>query len=587
MTALPRTLKPWATQLAWLSDELALALAPWIQRLATAVGPMAGTLGAATQEPDGFDGLDSRGTYERLLVSEWLLADEVPDEFLRRAAQGELAFHRLARKRPAQQRQTVLVFDAGPAQLGAPRIAHLAALIVFAARAEARQATLRFGTIQGGPTQARTGLDDAGILGLLHARTWHPATPAQVDAWGGRPEDELWIVGGPDTPRPRPALRAATLVVEEAHEPTARELWVTAQRPERPRQRLALPLPAPADCVRLVRNPLRPPPQRPTPPEPLRAAEGLGGLLFARTGDRLFLRDATGGLVSITVPMDKPRQVRPLRLAQLHGEVLLAVGWLGGSGIVTLSAKRNPAAETTHAVLRFLSKRGAPLRGSIYAPVRPDQLRWRVGEGLRPLVWLGAQRFAAVFEHGVLRWDDGLVSFEASPALASVEGDQHLYVLRVDEQGRRAVTDVAAPTKAPVLLAGLGAVQAVAGVLSNRGRPCFATADLASPSRWTVHSYFPATIDVPASHRVFGATTGRLFTLAGDRRRVEVLGEHGKLHASFPTAAPVVEAALCPSHFRGAWLDDRGGVGVFDEYGKVVLGEPTGDGRYRFAPWKP
>ncbi len=588
MTALPRSLKPWATQLAWLSHDLALALAPWIQRLATAIGPLAGTQGPASQEPDGFDGLATRGTYERLLVSEWLLADEVPDEFLRRAAQGELAFHRLARKRPAQQPQTAIAFDAGPAQLGAPRIAHLAALLVFAARAEARGAQLRFGTLQEGPSQARVGVDEAGILALLHARTWQPATQAQVTAWAQlREKDELWIIGGPDTPRAVGSSRAAVLTVDEAMQPGVRELHVSAQRPDRPAQRFVLPLPPAPDCVRLLRNPLRPPPPRPTPPRPAPSTEALSGLLFARTGDRLFAREASGGLVCITVPFDRARAVRPLRLPALHGEVPLAVGWLAGTGIVTLSAKRSLSGVTTHAVLRFLSKRGTPQRSSIFAPVAPDLLRWRVGEPLRSLVCLGGQHFAAVFEHGVLRWDEGQVSFESGPIVAAAEANRRLFVLRVDEQGRRTVSNLAAPTEAPTLLSGLGAVQAVPGVFASGAKPFFATADVALPTRWTIHSYFPTTVDVPPSHSVFGATSSRLFTHTSAGRRIEVLGPNARPSVSFPTTGAIVEAVTCPAHYRGAWLDDRGGVGVFDEAGLVIMGEPEADGRLRFARWKP
>ncbi len=44
--------------------------------------------------PDGYDGIGRRGSYDRLLASEWLIHDELPDEFLRRVVSGEHAFLR-------------------------------------------------------------------------------------------------------------------------------------------------------------------------------------------------------------------------------------------------------------------------------------------------------------------------------------------------------------------------------------------------------------------------------------------------------------------------------------------------------------
>ena len=56
-------------------------------------------------------------------------------EFSRRAATGEHAFFQIARRAPAHAMSSVAILDAGPLGLGAPRIAHLATLIVLAARA--------------------------------------------------------------------------------------------------------------------------------------------------------------------------------------------------------------------------------------------------------------------------------------------------------------------------------------------------------------------------------------------------------------------------------------------------------------------
>src|ERR1700742_1564569 len=96
----PRSLAPWAHLLKIFPRELSLALGPAVHRLASAVGPLHSPTMANTGDPDGFDDLARRGAYERLLMSAWLLADEVPDEFARRAAMGEHLFLRLARRNP-------------------------------------------------------------------------------------------------------------------------------------------------------------------------------------------------------------------------------------------------------------------------------------------------------------------------------------------------------------------------------------------------------------------------------------------------------------------------------------------------------
>lgn len=72
MSVLPAPLKPWAPQLSLLQRELALALAPWIQRLSLSIGPLSDAQARPTGAPDGYDGVARKGSYERLLMTEWL-----------------------------------------------------------------------------------------------------------------------------------------------------------------------------------------------------------------------------------------------------------------------------------------------------------------------------------------------------------------------------------------------------------------------------------------------------------------------------------------------------------------------------------
>ena len=111
------------SKLALFPEEHAQALGAMVQRLSALIGRMNATYFHGV-DPDGFDGVEQRGEYHRLLTSEWLLAEEVPDEFLRRAAMNEHLFLRLARNEPQGGRRTLVFLDAGPMQLGSPRLVH-------------------------------------------------------------------------------------------------------------------------------------------------------------------------------------------------------------------------------------------------------------------------------------------------------------------------------------------------------------------------------------------------------------------------------------------------------------------------------
>ena len=136
MSALPEPLARWSPLVADLPRDVADCLAPWMEQLARAIGPLRAHTIRGEGEPDGVDGVTRRAPFDRLLDTERLLATEVPDEFVRRAAQSELLFHALALKELRPARASLLLVDAGPAQLGAPRLAHLALVLVLAARAK-------------------------------------------------------------------------------------------------------------------------------------------------------------------------------------------------------------------------------------------------------------------------------------------------------------------------------------------------------------------------------------------------------------------------------------------------------------------
>lgn len=177
-----RNLQPWSPWLDWFCGAAAEELGGLLQRLQPLFGPFGGSQAGGDPLPDGLGDLTRRGPYDRLLSSEWLLADELPDEFLRRAASGEHLFLAPRPRATASSRLIVALFDAGPLQLGAPRLGHLAAWILLARRARTAGAELRWGLLQEpGRLHEEQGVD--ALRALLDARSLAVAGDEQAARW--------------------------------------------------------------------------------------------------------------------------------------------------------------------------------------------------------------------------------------------------------------------------------------------------------------------------------------------------------------------------------------------------------------------
>src|SRR5262249_34017356 len=133
--------------------------------------------------PDGYDGIARKGPYDRLLTAEWLLQEELPDEFLRRAVSGEHLFLQRAYQEISAPKETVALFDAGPGQLGAPRIAQLALLIILAQRSVRQGANLQWGIFQDGSSHLIESVTKGAVRALLDARRAAPVTPGDMARW--------------------------------------------------------------------------------------------------------------------------------------------------------------------------------------------------------------------------------------------------------------------------------------------------------------------------------------------------------------------------------------------------------------------
>lgn len=328
MSELPKPLEPWASALELFPRPLALELGAWLPRLHGAVGPLRARSVEGTDEPDGFDGLSRRGPYERLLSSEWALADEHPEEFARRASNGEHAFFRLAFRAPAGQRRCLVLVDSGPSQLGTPRLAHLAALVVLERRAREASSEFLWGVLQQPPGRFLTGMSASAVEHWMRARTPHEPSREDLAGWReafGRlgPDDELWVLGGRRTAR---FSEVSLLTVHDAGAQLAVEV-----RPRRgPAREVQLPLPSDAVCTQLIRDPLR----REAPLR--RSGQPVSNLCFVAGGSRLLYGTAHGTLVTHIIPSAPGFASAPMTWTPPKDETVVAAGWDKGLLLVTL-----------------------------------------------------------------------------------------------------------------------------------------------------------------------------------------------------------------------------------------------------------
>lgn len=325
-----------------LDPDLQEHFAPWVTALRRMLGPLGRRVLPDRGAPDGFDGIARRGPYDRLLASEWALADEAPDEFLRRAADGELSFLRLVRREPVRARASVALVDAGPAQLGGPRVGHLPVMIALAERAAAAGARFAVQVIHTAPPgepggEALLGDGTVGALSsVMRASSLFEPEPATVRAWLDFARragwDDLWIVGGRNIPgldRAPPRTVVHRVVVREE---APRSLRVEV-RQHRAVRAATFELPTDARCFRVLSGRLREAPHRPPAPPPARSRrfdiESTPVLLA--DGRKLVGRTPDHNLVLLTVPdwaqPNERRPGHPRLLVPPYEERAIAVGW--------------------------------------------------------------------------------------------------------------------------------------------------------------------------------------------------------------------------------------------------------------------
>ncbi len=331
MSRLPAGLEPWGEALQVLDVELLVGLAPML-RAVEALLTRHDQRAHETGEPNGYDGMTTRGVPERLLMSEWLMAQEAPEEFLRRAAHRELLHLKTAFTQPRSGGEHVLLVDAGPHQHGVPRLVQLAILIVVQRRASAAGSGLRVG-ILGDPAdrwltgelghllttwrqrRQSTGPTAGDIEARLNALTAEGSTSTTAD--------HVWLVAGPTLAAQPHEVRHVITVTEGAYSAAG----VSEATVHCDGERVELPLPHHSVAVQALRTAQFRSSSAPSLPyaAPPAAAGTLRQPLFASTSPRLLLRgtdDRDVWWVNIRSGDEKLRHTR------FPGPVI-AAAWLG------------------------------------------------------------------------------------------------------------------------------------------------------------------------------------------------------------------------------------------------------------------
>jgi hypothetical protein len=584
--ALPRHLRPWASHLALFPKDIALALGPLVTKLSELIGAAPIDHGREGM-PDGYDGIGRRGSYDRLLASEWLIHDELPDEFLRRVVSGEHAFLRRLHRHEAAGRRTIALFDSGVDQLGAPRIAHVAVLIVLAQRAERARASFAWGILQEAPDTLRTAVTIADVRDLTASRRAASVADGDIARWlaadGVVGASEIWLVGPERLADERRRLPASVLAISDVLEPAASRISVTVSGSQERRPRtVMLDVPEQRTAVRLLRDPLGAAvAARVTT---LAGMDVNSAIVFSIDGRRLHMRTLDGGLLTVHIP-NSPRTTagKPVIWRPPGGGTVLAVGAgllkrhfavlcrQGDDAMVHLIHKRSKSVALSERVggmeggepdgpLRPLAILRAPARPG-GSPLNGAHLCFVQGNGRLVLITAGRS-----FSHA-----------QNIIAASRATRDAFAYV----EHGARAEVKVVRANRDNDLELTPAAVELPPPSADTRYYFCPTTpiAGFANLVAWSpaesrctmVHRQRTEAFDVPPGHTVIGMIerwdkypASKPFVIAIDRDRtaIELLRPQERQQL-LTTAAPIASAAASDAGSVIAFITQTGEFGVY------------------------
>ncbi len=586
MSGMPAGLDAWRAHLSGLTPQVVGALAPWLPRLASLVGPLAPRAAEPGGDPDGYRGLDRKAAWHRLPPTAWLLAAEAPEEFLRRAAMSEHLFYDLERRQPAGQRASLLLFDAGPDSLGGPRIAHLALLVVFAARAAAATADFRWSLLQE-PSRWGRGATKRDVLALLEARSPRRAAVDLRPHGIAAGDADVWVVG---PPRLRGALPSGVglLAVSEPLTLDAPLLEVTRHTPAAPSRAVTLPLPPPATRARILTRPFPPPP---TPlPKPLRTVETrhveaalLPGFLFNQSSLRLLGIEAGEVAVGMRVPVRQERRQWVHRLRAPEGQRIAALDWNRRGMAALLTEGREWTVLDQHGGILGSGTAANPLGVKQMAPDGRVSELFCLPTGDPQAFWAQVA-FLRVF---AFRRDGpaaqtpalgGVLALARASgrvvAVARAETDESTVELtaRLGDEAPQRIATLPARTRRAWLGYGCGFLPELSVVAQGE------EADRVRVGRLTLSGDPWTELRLPGAPEIWGATAdpadrARAGVLVSDPggRFLRVEGERG-LRLTVPHVdARVVYACTAPSLPLVAWLGDDGATRVVDMKRRAVL----------------
>lgn len=263
-----------------MSQEMQATLAPWMARLDRVIAVGFDSRLSDSGDVDGYDGLGRTGSLDRLMVSDWLLAQDYPDEFLRRFSDRELSYYQFAFEQPANSSQITVLFDVGPDQLGSPRLAHIALFVLFARRAAVSGVSFRWGIAQDRDTTLYSDIGSDAVQRLLAARSFNVIDEDALQRWQAvlAADSSVWWVTAVDAMPGRATQRVCIKQLQDSQ----LSLSIVADFGQR---ELLLACPATPVCVRLLRDPYRE--ELPTP-----ALSKHVQYLFSSDARRLFVCSA-------------------------------------------------------------------------------------------------------------------------------------------------------------------------------------------------------------------------------------------------------------------------------------------------------
>lgn len=257
---LPKPLRPWIAELDLFPDDIARCLGEMVKKLSVFLGQMDRAVLFGLTEPDGYSGLQSKPAYERLLLSEWLLADELPEEFERRAVMGEHLFLKRHTQHSVNSRISIALFDCGPDYIGTPRLVQLALIILLHRKALSMKSQLLWGILQN-PGVLYNDVTPHNLTTFLKAHSALRVNEFHIDQWKEYLSTQtqvngLWINSEtiPDKFCDEARIAPYLIGIEDELIPEERSLKLSVTYGKTKRN-TSLQIPDDAMCTRILRNP--------------------------------------------------------------------------------------------------------------------------------------------------------------------------------------------------------------------------------------------------------------------------------------------------------------------------------------------